>query len=160
VKDFCHCARKRATAVKLHETTTNTLQPQGQPTQQTTTLDSSTTSNNDSWHESTNAPEDGKGQYGLGTNLYNTISAQPEVDSGHSCLEHFLDKLEFEYNNMIKKQCKKDTRNIPDRDRILATSLKALSEDPEWSLVQPDKTSQWIPIRITNCINDIMIHLN
>jgi hypothetical protein len=61
---------------------------------------------------------------------------------------------------MIKKQRKKDMRNIPNRDRILATNLKALSEDPDWSLVQSDKTSQWIPIRITNCINNMMIHLN
>jgi hypothetical protein len=56
LKDFCHCTRKCITAVNLRKIATNTLQPQGQPPQQTTTLDSSITSNNDSWHEPTNAP--------------------------------------------------------------------------------------------------------
>jgi hypothetical protein len=56
---------------------------------------------------------------------------------------------------------KEDMQKKPERDRILATNLKALSEDPDWwSLVQLDKTNQWIPIRINNYIDDMMIHLN
>ena len=61
---------------------------------------------------------------------------------------------------MMKKLRKKDTREIPECDCILATNLKALSEDPDWSLVQSDKTGQWIPIKINDYINDMMIHLN
>jgi hypothetical protein len=51
---------------------------------------------------------------------------------------------------MLKKLRKKNMQEIPKRDRILATNLKALLEDPDWSLVQSDKSSQWIPIRINN----------
>jgi hypothetical protein len=60
----------------------------------------------------------------------------------------------------MKKLRKKDSQEIPKRDRILATNLKALLEDPDWSLLQSDKTSQWIPIKINNYIYSMMIHLN
>jgi hypothetical protein len=40
--------------------------------------------------------------------------------------------------NMMKKRHKKDTQEIPERDCILATNKKALSEDPDWSLVQSE----------------------
>jgi hypothetical protein len=50
-------------------------------------------------------------------------------------------------------------QEIPESNRILATNLKALLEDPDWSLVQSDKTSQWIPIKINNYIDNMMIHL-
>jgi hypothetical protein len=56
LKDFRNCARKQAAAVNLHKIRTNTLQPQGQPMQRTTTSDSLTTSNDDLWHEPTNNP--------------------------------------------------------------------------------------------------------
>ncbi len=59
----------------------------------------------------------------------------------------------------MKKLCKKDMQEIPESNRILATNLKALLEDPDWSLVQSDKTSQWIPIKINNYIDNMMIHL-
>ncbi len=51
-------------------------------------------------------------------------------------------------------------QEIPERNRILATNLKALLEDPDWSLVQSDKTGQWIPIKIINYTDNMMIHLN
>jgi hypothetical protein len=62
--------------------------------------------------------------------------------------------------SMMKKLRKNDTQKIPKCDRILATNLKALLEDPDWSLVQSDKIGQWIPIKINDYINDMMIHLN
>jgi hypothetical protein len=55
--------------------------------------------------------------------------------------------------------CKKDTHVIPKIDNKLATSLQKLSKDPDWTLVQSDKTRQWIPIRIINYITDMEIHL-
>ncbi len=60
----------------------------------------------------------------------------------------------------MKKLCKKDTREIPERNCILATNLKALLKDPDWSLVKSNKTSQWIPIKINEYIDNMMIHLN
>jgi hypothetical protein len=110
--------------------------------------------------EPTNNPNDDEEQYSLGTNLYDEISAHPDVDICHSRLEQFLDKLELEYINMMKKLCEKDTQEIPKCNRILATNLKALSEDHDWSLVQSDKTGQWIPIKINNYIGNMMIHPN
>ncbi len=43
----------------------------------------------------------GQDQYGLSTGLYDTISARPEVDSGHNCLDHSLEKLETEFISTI-----------------------------------------------------------
>jgi hypothetical protein len=60
---------------------------------------------------------------------------------------------------------KEDTCNIPETDRDLAQSLQALAEDPDWSLVQSDKTSLWIPIKYAHLsnnhmpINQIICHL-
>jgi hypothetical protein len=118
------------------------------------------TSNNDLWQETTNNPDGKEERYDLGTNLYNNFSAPPEVNICHRWLEQFLDKLTLEYINMMKKLSKQDTREIPEWDRILATTQKALLEDPKWSLVQSDKTGQWVPIRFNNYINNVIIHLN
>ena len=35
-----------------------------------------------------------------------------------------------------------------------------LAEDPEWVLVQSDKTGQWIPMRICDYISDMKVHLD
>jgi hypothetical protein len=61
---------------------------------------------------------------------------------------------------MMKKLGKKDMQKIPECNRIPATNLKALLEDPDWSLVQSDKTGQWIPIKNNNYNGNMMIHLN
>jgi hypothetical protein len=45
LKDFRHHARKRVAAINLRKMRTNIPQPEGQPTQRTTTSDSSTASN-------------------------------------------------------------------------------------------------------------------
>ncbi len=59
-------------------------------------LQSTNVSNIDSWHEPQLAdPDDTKEfRYGLGSNLYDKISAFPEVDSGHKHCEQFLTHLE------------------------------------------------------------------
>jgi hypothetical protein len=158
--DFCHCARKQAATVKLCKTTTTTHQPKVQQMQCTTNSNTSTTSNNDSWHETPNPAEDNDKRYGFGTNLYDTISAHPKIESNHNRQEHFLDKLELEYINIIKKLCKMDTRIIPDCNQTLARYLQLLSEVPNGTLVQSDKTGQWIPIRIIDYIDEMKIHLN
>jgi hypothetical protein len=98
--------------------------------------------------------------YGLRTDLYDTISLHPEVDSGHNHLEHFLDNLKMNFLRVMHDLCKKDTRIIPERDHALVTLLQQLSEDPNWTLVQSDKTGQWIPIRIIDYIADMEIHLH
>jgi hypothetical protein len=54
----------------------------------------------------------------------------------------------------------KDARLIPNRDWDLFEKLGALMEDPDWLLVKSNMTGQWIPIRITNYITDLSIHLN
>jgi hypothetical protein len=59
-------------------------------------------SNIDSWHEAEQPEESDPDQYGLGSDLYDTISAFSEVDSGKKQLGHFLDKLEMEFVNSIK----------------------------------------------------------
>ena len=90
LKDFRHRARKQAIAVTLGDTNP---QPKEQQTQCTTNTNTSTTSSNDSWHEPPIPAEDNNDQYGLGTNLYDTIYPHPEIESDHNRLEHFLDKL-------------------------------------------------------------------
>jgi hypothetical protein len=98
--------------------------------------------------------------YGLGSNLYNTISAFPEVNSDKKQLKHFLEKLEMEFVNSIKALPKKDTRYIPEKDRVLAKRLSALAENPDWSVVQSNKTGQWLPIHINAYIADMEVQLN
>ncbi len=97
--------------------------------------------------------------YGLGTDLYDTISSYLEVSSTHNQLKHFLDNLEMEFLRVMHGLRKKDTRVIPKIDNKLATSLQKLSEDPNWTLVQLDKTCQWIPICIIDYIAGMEIHL-
>ncbi len=65
----------------------------------------------------------------------------------------------MEFLRVMHGLCKKDTHVIPKIDNKLATSLQKLSKDPDWTLVQSDKTRQWIPIRIINYITDMEIHL-
>jgi hypothetical protein len=85
-KDFCQQAHKRAAAVRLHK------YPK---------------SHADLWHE-LEKPDDGnQNWYGLGSHLYKTILAHPEIDSGHPHFESFLDKLEMEFENIMKSLCKK-----------------------------------------------------
>jgi hypothetical protein len=53
--------------------------------------------NADSWHKAkpADAGDDrDKHCYGLGSDLYDKISASPEVDSGHKCFKQFLTHLE------------------------------------------------------------------
>jgi hypothetical protein len=85
----------------------------------------STTSNDDSWHEPPIPDEDKDNRYGLGTNLYDTIYPHPEIESDHNRLEHFLDKLEFEFINIINKLCKNDTRTNPDNNKPLPHTYNA-----------------------------------
>ncbi len=59
-------------------------------------------SNIDSWHKGEQNKESDPNWYGLGSDLYDTISTFPEVDSGKKRPEHFLDKLEMEFVNSIK----------------------------------------------------------
>jgi hypothetical protein len=54
----------------------------------------------------------------------------------------------MEFVNSITVLCKKDTRYIPEKDRVLAKRLSALAENPDWSVVQSDKTNQRLPIHI------------
>jgi hypothetical protein len=97
--------------------------------------------------------------YGLGMDLYDTISSNPEVNSAHNRLEHFLDNLEMKFLHIMHGLCKKDTRVMPKIDNRLATSLQKLSEEPDWTLVQLDKMGQWIPVRIIDYIAGMEIHL-
>ncbi len=149
LKDFHHRAHKRATTVKLCEGTVESpARCSLGPTQAQRPSDASFDIN--SWHKAKQPKEIDPDWYVLGSNLYDTILAYPEVDSGKKQLENFLDKLEMEFVNSIKALCKKDTRSIPDRDRVLAKHLHELAEDPDWSLVQSDKTSHWLPIHLNN----------
>jgi hypothetical protein len=66
----------------------------------------------------------------------------------------------MEFVNSIKALQKKDMRSIPERDRVLAKCLRALAKNLDWSVVQSDKTGQWIPIHINNYIADMEVHLN
>jgi hypothetical protein len=47
----------------------------------------------------------------------------------------------------------------PQKDRNLADCLHWLVEDPEWSVVQSDKTGQWLPILVKDYIADMEVHL-
>jgi hypothetical protein len=98
--------------------------------------------------------------YGLSTGLYDTISACPEVDSSRNHLEHFMEKLETEFISTIAHLHQKDTWIIPQCNQELAMSLHALAEDPDWSLVQLDKTSQWATIWIVDYNADMQVHLD
>jgi hypothetical protein len=85
LKDFRQLAHKRAAAVKLCET------PK---------------SNADSWHEAEQLDDDDQDCYGLGSDLYDTISAHPDINSRHRHFESFLDKLEMEFVNIMKSLLK------------------------------------------------------
>jgi hypothetical protein len=53
--------------------------------------DSDESSDLDVWQEveqPDDVPEEQSKRYGLGSNLYDTISARPELDSGHTRLEN------------------------------------------------------------------------
>jgi hypothetical protein len=51
-------------------------------------------------------------------------------------------------------------RSIPEIDRILDKRLPALAKNPDWSIVQSNKTSQWLPIHFNDYIADMEVHLN
>ncbi len=104
--------------------------------------------------------DDDQDCYGLGSSLYDTISVHPEIDSRHHRFESFLDMLEMEFVNIMKSLCKKDTRHFPECNHALTNCLRNLAKDPDWSVVQLDKTCQWIPIWIADYINNKEIHLN
>jgi hypothetical protein len=104
-------------------------------------------SNQDSWQEAEQVEPD-PALYCLGTNLYNAISAHPEVDSKHTHFKTFLKKLEMKFVHIIGALCKEDTCTIHEINHKLAQSLRALAKDPDWTLVDSDKAGQWIPIRV------------
>ncbi len=156
LKDFHHQAHKRVGQVNLWEKAT---EQRWNTRQRNTTLSAlSDPSDVDYWQEPD--PVDPiEDWYWLRTNLYDTISSHPEVNSSHNQLKHFFDNLEMEFFCVMHGLCKKDTHTIPKIDRALATSLQQLSEDPVWSLIQANKTSHWIPICIIDYIADMEIHL-
>jgi hypothetical protein len=98
LKEFCHQALKRAAAVTLHKRAPSN-NPQNNPmtSQLTNVFDI------DSWHEAQLAdPNDNEEFcYGLGSNLYDKISAFPEVDSGHKHVEQVLTHLESDEIRML-----------------------------------------------------------
>ena len=71
-----------------------------------------------------------------------------------------MNQLEYDLASAIKALCKKDTRLIPQCDWILAANLRALAANPEWTLVQLDKTGQWTPMRISDYISNMQVHLD
>jgi hypothetical protein len=91
LKDFCHRAHKRATAVKLHKKA-----PSNNPQNNPTTSQWTVVSNIDSWHKAQLADPDDNEEFrhGLGSNINDKISAFPEVDSGHKRFEQFMTHLE------------------------------------------------------------------
>jgi hypothetical protein len=158
LKDFRHRVRKRAAAVKLRKGTVDAPArcPLG-PIQVARPSDD--TSDIHSWHEAEEPKESDPDWYGLGSDLYDTIFAFPEADSGKKQLEHFLDKLEMEFVNSIKALRKEGTRSIPEHNHVLLERLRVLAEDPNWSVVQSNKTGQWLPIHINDYIADMEVHL-
>jgi hypothetical protein len=158
LKDFRHRVRKRAAAAKLRKGTVDApaRHPLG-PIQVSRPSDD--TSDINSWHEAEEPEESDPDRYGLSSDLYDTISAFPGADSGKKQLEHFLDKLEMEFVNSIKALHKEDTRSIPEHNHVLSEHLDALAEDPNWSVVQSNKTGQWLPIHINDYIADMEVHL-
>jgi hypothetical protein len=116
-------------------------------------------SNINSWHEAEETKESDPDRYGLSSDLYDTISAFSEADSVKKQLEHFLDKLDMEFVNSIKALRKEDTRSIPERNHVLSEHLCALAKDPHWSVMQSNKTGQWLPIHINDYIADMEVHL-
>jgi hypothetical protein len=158
LKDFRHWVRKRAAAVKLCKGMVNAPArcPVG-PIQ--VARPSNDMSDINSWHEAKESKESNPDWYGFGSNLYDTISAFLEADSAKKQLQHFLDKLEMEIVNSIKALRKEDTRSIPECNYVLLERLRALAEDPNWSVVQSDKSGQWLPIHINDYIADMEVHL-
>jgi hypothetical protein len=66
----------------------------------------------------------------------------------------------MKFVNSIKALRKKDTRPIPESGRILAERLRALAKNLDWSVVQSNKTGQWLPIRINVYIAYMEVHQN
>jgi hypothetical protein len=91
LKDFRHQAHKRAAAVKLHERA-----PSNNPQNNPTTSQLMDVSKIDSWHEPQLAVPGNNEElcYGLGSNLYDKISAFLEVNSGHKRFKQLLTHLE------------------------------------------------------------------
>jgi hypothetical protein len=149
--------RERAAAVKLHKKA-----PSNNPQNNPMTSKSTDVSKIDSWHEAQLADPNNNKEfcYGLGSNLYDKISAFPEIDSGYKCFEQFLTHLESVVIRMLSSLQQKDTCSISPQDRILTEKQQALADDPEWSLVQSDKTGLWVPMRITDYIANIKVHIN
>jgi hypothetical protein len=77
--------------VKLHKKL-----PSNNPLNKSLTSQSTAVSNADSWHEAQLADLDNNKKfcYGHGSNLYDKISAFPEVNSGHKYFEQLLTHLE------------------------------------------------------------------
>ena len=96
LKDFRYRCRKRATAVALRECSDPS--PANSRARIHTDLQSSRRSDDtDKWHEPHQPKPVDDDRYGLGTNLYDTISAYKEDPSDHKQLEYFLNKLELEF---------------------------------------------------------------
>ena len=157
-KDFRHRIRKRAKAIRLREGTVE--QPARQPRSPSRAVGTpADDSDIDSWHEADH-PEEPEERYGLGSDLYDTISSKPEEDSGQKRLEYFFNQLETEFVTTLSALHKEDKRSIPECDRALQDQLDALARDPTWSVVQSDKTGLWLPIRIADYVADMEGHLN
>ena len=108
LKDFCHRARKRATAIHLCKGTV--AAPALRPTYSLGISDlPNDASDIDSWHDGQPPDDVEHDQYGLRSNLYDQISAYPEADSDQTWLEAFLNKLEWTVVQQIRALCKEDT---------------------------------------------------
>ncbi len=103
LKEFRHQACKCAGQVDLWENTSE--QRWNTRLRDKNILVSSDSSNLDYWQEP-DPVDPNEDWYGLGTDLYDTISSHPEVNSAHNWLEHFLDNLEMEFLRVIHGLCK------------------------------------------------------
>jgi hypothetical protein len=60
----------------------------------------------------------------------------------------------------MKSLQKKDTHTIPECNKVITNTLPALANNPVLSLIQSDKTGQWLPMHINDCIVDMQVHIN
>ena len=149
LKDFHHRARNWAAKVHLREKSSHL--PTQKATNSPTTQPETET---DSWQEpDCGTPEDDNHFCGFDTDLYNKISLNPEVASQHKKFKGFLDKLELYLMNSITSLRKNDAKNISNKDTYISDCLHLLANDPDWALIQSDKTGQWMPM----CIKDYIL---
>ena len=117
LKDFRHRVRKCAAAIKLREgTVKKPARPPLGPRRADATL--ANNSDIDSWHEAEEPEIDDEDRYGLGSDLYDTISSTPEADSGAKRLEYFFDKLELEFVTSIKALARRTQDQSPSETKF------------------------------------------